>query len=224
MAHLGIHTTGAPWPFKDMQVGDVVICTLPEGDKRKPDSTAHAYGAVMGRVFKTKKITNKTTGEVGYRIERLEDNAREGKPELLPRTKPGRPAYKWPFEALSVGQAWSTTNPELMSRALSAVAARNMQATREHQDYLRGLPGNLRPPEYEVLMTRVRRYKTHSDTDPRTLTLTKVTITAIEPKPTLVKAKAAQRKILQKARAIQEHHPQPQKPVEGDDWADILAM
>lgn len=192
MAILGVHTEAAPWPFNRMEVGDIIICTHP-----RAASTAHAYGLSTRKVFSTKKVTNKSTGEVGYRIERLavaqeRTNkhgpkltrvngqvipAPKGHPTLQPRNAPGRKAFVWPFELLPVGGTWTTSDPALMTRAISAAGARNRQATLKYQELLRENKTLTETNEYMVGLYAIKLYKIATKVDPGTRTYLSVTIT-----------------------------------------------
>lgn len=188
MAILGVHTEAAPWPFNRMEVGDIIICTHP-----RAASTAHAYGLSTRKVFSTKKVTNKSTGEVGYRIERLaaaqdRTNSRGPRPggKQFPvpkeRNARGRKAYVWPFERLSVGQSWSTTDPELMARAVGAAGARNRQATLRYQELLRErarAEGKTltETNEYTIQLHGVKLYEVSTESNPVTHAYAKVTVT-----------------------------------------------
>lgn len=175
MAHLGVHVSGAPWPFKDMQVGDVVICTAPAdpNDRRRADATAHAYAAAAKKKFVTKQLRNKATGEVGFKITRMPDDyvrPRKERP-VSPQKAAGmvsRDQRLWPIEKLAPGQSWATRDPELMSKAIAAAGNLNRRAT---QEWRKGLP------EAERMLVRRKLYSVRQETCKDTLAVTAVVIT-----------------------------------------------
>lgn len=199
MALLGIHTGRAPWPFNKLEIGDSIICTDPRGP-----STAHAYGASVGKVFKTKKITNKVTGEVGYKVTRLEsaearDNTRGPRTVRINgqvvRTKdmvakaaskaPGRKINIWPFEKLAVGESWETIDPAIIGKAISAAGARNHRATLQYQDMMRRGKRLTEESAYLIALYSVKLYKIETKVAAETGAYLKVTITRLAGEPRL---------------------------------------
>lgn len=193
MAHLGIHHANTPWPFKNMEVGDVVVCIPPTDptDRRQAGATAHAYGASTGKKFLTKQITNKATGEVGTKITRMPDDY------VKPRASKQRAAAVrtqrgtvWPFEKLAPGESWSTQDPALMSRAMAAAGNRSTTATRQLRIGL--IEGGM-PPGQASLHKRVL-YQVRTETDPATLSTVKVTVARRPDDVQVVRTHAAREK------------------------------
>lgn len=207
MALLGIHTGRAPWPFNRMEIGDSIICTDPRGP-----GTAHAYGAATKKIFKTKKITNKVTGEVGYKVTRVaEQEASAAEPkrpmtringELVPakpgypvlehkRGIPGRKKLLWPFEKLAVGESWTTKDRELIHRVISAVSALNRTATLQYKRALRAAPEDQRKSDYLIELHSIQLYSTKTEIDPKTRFYNSVTVTKLDGAPKIRLSPAA---------------------------------
>lgn len=171
-----VFTDGDPWPFKDMEVGDVVICTHTQ---KQPNAFAHAYGAGVGKVFTTRRTVNKATGEVGYRIERLPDNTPKYRNRAQPRPKPAKARRKsarvWPFESLGVGEHWRCKTPADVPAAISAAHGLNRTATAQwrREQIAAGVDPAL------VRMQRKQLYTTDARVDATTRQYVSVTITRL---------------------------------------------
>lgn len=171
-----VFTDGDPWPFKDMEVGDVVICTHTQ---KQPNSYAHTYGTSSGKVFSTKRVVNKDTGTVGYRIERLPDNTPRNRHRAQKPRKPGRMrrsnARAWPFETLRVGEAWVCKTPGDVSAAVAAALGINRTATAQ---WRRAQIANGMDPALAVMQCR-KVYETQTRVDAVTRQYVSATITRL---------------------------------------------
>jgi hypothetical protein len=126
MGSVTLHTPGTPWPFKDMEVGDIVISMDP-----KARAYAHSYGQGTSKRFLTRVIKSKT-GVQGWKVVRMSDNALK----LKGIKGMGRPRKEWEFDHLLRGEHWICTDSEAIPRTLSAVH----RANKKH----RQLTGNAR--------------------------------------------------------------------------------
>lgn len=171
-----VFTDGDPWPFKDMEVGDVVICT----HTQKPANiSAHAYGYAVRKVFSTKRVVNKDTGAVGYRIERLPDNTPRNRHRVQkPRRASGgrrSNARVWPFESLGVGESWVCKTPEDVPAAVAAALGINRTATAQwrREQIAKGMAPAL------AVMQRRKLYATQARVDAVTRQYVSATITRL---------------------------------------------
>jgi hypothetical protein len=97
-----IYGPGDAWPFRFMEVGDVVVCTRPMAAQ-----TAHGYGRNMGRKFltATKRVEGPDGTElVATRVKRMPDDW--VKPRAAARAPRGRAAATYPWGTLPEGQTW----------------------------------------------------------------------------------------------------------------------
>lgn len=137
------HSAGEPFPFSQMEVGDVCISTAVNAV-----ANAHAYGARKKRRFATRRVKNKLTGAIGWRIERMPNNTPDrrsilipdgfaGDPQINPLEAPddgtepaapkrkGRVARAWPFLDLEVGGVWKCTIPRDVLPVVAVVRRQN---------------------------------------------------------------------------------------------------
>jgi len=110
-----VHAVDAPWPFKDMEVGDIAFCMRPGAT-----AYAHSYGQGTGKRFLTRAVKSKQ-GQQGYKVVRLPDDI----PKMIDKNPMGRPRKSWGFDNLPVGGVWECNDPKDIPRTLSAVHRAN---------------------------------------------------------------------------------------------------
>lgn len=140
---------GDPWPFKNMEVGDVAICLDPHAPNR-----AHAYGHVTGKRFTSRKTTSKS-GKEGFIIVRMDDNTpkvKKGNGRL------GRPRTVWPYETLELGTSWHCVDPLDAPKVVSSVHRTNAvhRHTRGKNTYATRVIRNDDLTYARVIVTRIR--------------------------------------------------------------------
>jgi len=154
-----IYGPGDAWPFRFMEVGDVVVCTRPMAAQ-----TAHGYGRNMRRKFltATKRVAGPDGAEiVATRVKRMPDDW--VKPRAAARAPRRRAAAVYPWGTLPEGQTWRSRafpkDSEVWAAHWHSIASKVDQANSSATRALRRMRLDQGEHAVEVRRLRVSPFK-----------------------------------------------------------------